>query len=161
MTGFVYAIGNSERVKIGYSADPASRFVKIKSDSGHDCEIIGIIPATVEQEREAHSLLSEYRLHGEWFRREGAVAVFCDMLPAAPVRVRPILFGKEPACPLQTYRKDNGLTLEALAARFGVQKAAVWKWERHRPPADKVLDIEAETKISRHVLRPDVFGEAP
>ena len=63
--------------------------------------------------------------------------------------------------PLYKYRKDNGLTLEAMAAKFGVQKAAVWKWERSKPPADKVLDIEAETKISRHVLRPDVFGPAP
>ena len=63
--------------------------------------------------------------------------------------------------PLYQYRKDNGLTLEAMAVRFGVQKAAVWKWEKSRPPADKVLDIEAATNISRHVLRPDVFGPAP
>jgi transcriptional regulator with XRE-family HTH domain len=63
--------------------------------------------------------------------------------------------------PLYRYRKDNGLTLEALAAKFGVQKAAVWKWERNKVPADKALAVEDLTGISRHDLRPDIFGPSP
>lgn len=63
--------------------------------------------------------------------------------------------------PLARYREENDLTLEQVAQMFGVQKAAVWKWERRGPPADKVLAIEGATGISRHVLRPDIFGPHP
>lgn len=59
--------------------------------------------------------------------------------------------------PLHRYRIERGLTLEAMAALFGVQKAAVWKWERKRVPADKALKVEAVTGISRHDLRPDLY----
>lgn len=62
---------------------------------------------------------------------------------------------------LHQYRTDRGLTLEAMADLFGVQKAAIWKWERRQVPADKVLEVERVTGISRHALREDVFGPAP
>lgn len=48
------------------------------------------------------------------------------------------------------------------AAALGVSKPNVvlnWR-KRERVPADKVLLIEELTGISRHTLRPDVFGEA-
>lgn len=63
--------------------------------------------------------------------------------------------------PLYKWRKDHELTLGAVAERFSVQKAAVWKWEKGQVAADKVLEVERVTGISRHVLRPDVFGPAP
>ena len=44
-----------------------------------------------------------------------------------------------------------------VAERFGVSAQAVYKWDMI--PARKVLDVESETGISRHELRPDVFGE--
>jgi transcriptional regulator with XRE-family HTH domain len=62
---------------------------------------------------------------------------------------------------LTIFREDRRLTLEQVAKMFGVQKAAVWKWERRGPPASKVLQIEAVTGISRHDLRPDIFGPSP
>jgi DNA-binding transcriptional regulator YdaS (Cro superfamily) len=37
---------------------------------------------------------------------------------------------------------------------------AVHKWAV-RVPADRVLLVEGVTGVSRHVLRPDVFGPAP
>ena len=50
----------------------------------------------------------------------------------------------------------------ALAAKLDPpdyrQNVTTWK-ERGRVPAHRVLDVERITGISRHVLRPDVFGE--
>lgn len=40
----------------------------------------------------------------------------------------------------------------------GVTPQAVSQWKK--VPADRVLDVERITGISRHLLRPDVFGAA-
>lgn len=49
---------------------------------------------------------------------------------------------------------------EAVAKLFGVTKAQVSRYEtgKRRVPPEKVAEIERITEISRHVLRPDVFG---
>jgi DNA-binding transcriptional regulator YdaS (Cro superfamily) len=47
----------------------------------------------------------------------------------------------------------------ALSVRLGITKSAVSQWER--VPAEHVLRVESLTGVSRHVLRPDVFGLAP
>jgi DNA-binding transcriptional regulator YdaS (Cro superfamily) len=42
-----------------------------------------------------------------------------------------------------------------------VRHYAVCKWGRARIPAEYVLAIEQATGVSRHDLRPDIFGPAP
>jgi len=54
---------------------------------------------------------------------------------------------------------DPRLTLEELAGRFGVNKSTVLRWEEERVPAERVLDVERETGVSRHDLRPDLYPE--
>lgn len=34
--------------------------------------------------------------------------------------------------PLAKYRKDNGLTQEALATELGVTSTTIWRWEHDR-----------------------------
>lgn len=49
-----------------------------------------------------------------------------------------------------------------LATALGIANVSVvlnWR-SRGQVPADRVIEIEALTKVSRHVLRPDVFGKA-
>lgn len=48
-----------------------------------------------------------------------------------------------------------------LAQQLNVSYQAVQKWMQTGVPATRVLDVERVTGVSRHVLRPDVFGEAP
>lgn len=48
-----------------------------------------------------------------------------------------------------------------LAASIGVAQNVVSNWrKRGKVPAEHVLAIEAATGVSRHLLRPDVFGPA-
>lgn len=61
------------------------------------------------------------------------------------------------ASPLTRYRIERNLTLEQAAAQLGVQKAAVWKWERHGVPVKRVLHVESVTGISRHELCPRFY----
>lgn len=50
----------------------------------------------------------------------------------------------------------------ALASLCGVTPQAVNQWvQQGRPPAKRVLSIEAASGVSRHELRPDVFGREP
>lgn len=44
----------------------------------------------------------------------------------------------------------------SLARELGIKHTALYSW--NRVPAERVLDIERLTGISRHELRPDVFG---
>lgn len=48
----------------------------------------------------------------------------------------------------------------SLAGKLtGITPQAVSQWKR--VPAGRVLEVEAITGISRHDLRPDIFGKAP
>jgi DNA-binding transcriptional regulator YdaS (Cro superfamily) len=60
--------------------------------------------------------------------------------------------------PLVVYRREHEVSQRELAKQFGVLAPAICKWEQRRVPADRVLDVERVTGISRHVLRPDIFG---
>jgi DNA-binding transcriptional regulator YdaS (Cro superfamily) len=44
----------------------------------------------------------------------------------------------------------------ALARELGISKAAVSQWRRI--PVGRALDVERLTGISRHRLRPDIYG---
>lgn len=55
----------------------------------------------------------------------------------------------------------GGLTKTATA--LGIDNPSVianWR-TRRRIPAERTLEVEALTGISRHELRPDIFGAAP
>lgn len=51
----------------------------------------------------------------------------------------------------------------ALAKLLGVTRAAVCQWTAKPTgiPAKRVLDVERVTGVSRHKLRPDIFGDQP
>lgn len=49
-----------------------------------------------------------------------------------------------------------------LARALAVKPNVVTNWRlRKQVPAEQVLAVEAATGVSRHDLRPDVFGDAP
>lgn len=48
---------------------------------------------------------------------------------------------------------------QPLADAIGLHRATVWGWKRI--PAERVLAVERATGISRHELRPDLYGPAP
>jgi DNA-binding transcriptional regulator YdaS (Cro superfamily) len=65
--------------------------------------------------------------------------------------------------PLKRWRTDTKRSPQEAATLIGVTLPMWSRWERamRDVPAVRVLDIEAKTGISRHDLRPDVFGPAP
>lgn len=57
---------------------------------------------------------------------------------------------------LRQYR--DGKTLEDAARSLGVNKTTLLRWEEGsvQIPAERVIEVERVTEISRHVLRPDL-----
>lgn len=62
---------------------------------------------------------------------------------------------KSPLTPLQLAIASVG-TASELARRLQLTPAAVLQWEA--VPAKRVLAVERISGISRHKLRPDIFG---
>jgi DNA-binding XRE family transcriptional regulator len=142
MDGYVYAIKSGNLVKIGYSADPAMRFVKVKSDNA-DAVLLGAARGSLEHEAAIHEILAKHRVSGEWFRYEGHVVTFCSMLPAVKKVERSISDH-----PLAAYRRDNGLTQERLAEKVGVSRWTIVRIEADaRHPSADLLRQFAEMGI--------------
>ncbi|MBI1243783.1 MAG: CI repressor [Alphaproteobacteria bacterium] len=67
---------------------------------------------------------------------------------------------------MSTLKRDPALAaaiekaggVSRLAQLLGIQPSAVSMWPK--PPAGRVLAIEKETGVSRHELRPDIYGPA-
>lgn len=59
---------------------------------------------------------------------------------------------------LATAAKNVGGSTK-LATLLGITASAVSQWDR--VPAERVLDVEAATGVSRYQLRPDIYGEQP
>lgn len=57
----------------------------------------------------------------------------------------------------QVIEAAGGIT--KLAGALGIRHTAIYSW--NRVPAERVLKVEEVTGISRHALRPDVYGEQP
>lgn len=49
----------------------------------------------------------------------------------------------------------------AAAAELKISRQAIWKWDVS--PVERVAELERLSlgKVSRHELRPDIFGQAP
>lgn len=49
--------------------------------------------------------------------------------------------------------------MAALARKLGIKRQAIYQWSR--VPAERVLEIERLTGLSRYILRSDIYGPAP
>jgi DNA-binding transcriptional regulator YdaS (Cro superfamily) len=47
----------------------------------------------------------------------------------------------------------------ALAEGLGVSRQAIYQWRDKRVPAERVLQIEKLTGVTRHELRPDLYPD--
>lgn len=60
--------------------------------------------------------------------------------------------------PLTLVFKQAGSASE-LARRLKITPSAVLQWDK--VPPTRVLEVERITGVSRHLLRPDIFGARP
>lgn len=68
----VYFMSSGSLVKIGYSTQPRSRYLSLRTGCP-DLKTEMLMPGTREDERAFHRRFAEFREIGEWFRPEGAL----------------------------------------------------------------------------------------
>lgn len=62
--------------------------------------------------------------------------------------------------PLVHYRKSRGLSQKTFGKRLGLSgSGTISKWEKGQVPAERVLEVERETGIPRHLIRPDLYPD--
>lgn len=59
---------------------------------------------------------------------------------------------------LRSLLAEAGLRLRDLAKALDVDPATVTRWAQKRVPAERVLDVERVTGLSRSEIRPDLYG---
>lgn len=66
---------------------------------------------------------------------------------------------------LAKFLSSDSIVASHFAEKIGVPAPLLSQWRtgKRRVPAERVLSIEAATggKVTRHELRPDIFGPAP
>lgn len=72
--GYVYFADFGDLVKIGYSVNPKMR---VRSLGG---KLIGYQPGTFKDERAFHFRFGAYWAHGEYFRNEGSLAEYVNLI---------------------------------------------------------------------------------
>lgn len=65
--GYVYFLGISNAIKIGYSVNPWARSNEIVCCEKP--ELMAVISGTTDDERGLHEKFKEFRMNGEWFKR--------------------------------------------------------------------------------------------
>jgi hypothetical protein len=80
--GHIYFLQNGRRklVKIGFSSDHTTRIGGIQSMIPDKLKLIGTVPGSRTLEAELHKRFAKYRVHGEWFSVEGALAAYLERL---------------------------------------------------------------------------------
>lgn len=160
--GFVYVVeSGSGLLKIGFTNDPRRRLTMLRTSSPERLTLLGVVPGTMAHEKAIHELLHPWQVAREWFRPCRAMQPLIDgLVPLSEGRTWDI---PADAHPLRAWRLSRQLTGLQVCAMIGVSKGEWSRWERgHRPiVATRVLEIEALTGVSRHVLRPDIYGPVP
>lgn len=67
-TGYIYFLWCRDRVKIGFSASPTSRFKQLQTGLADEGISFVVVPGTLADERRLHRELTGSRTAGEWFK---------------------------------------------------------------------------------------------
>lgn len=62
---------------------------------------------------------------------------------------------------LHQYLKEKRGRARDLANALGLYEGTISQWREKKVPAERVLAVEEKTGLSRHDLRPDIFGPSP
>lgn len=70
VVGFIYLITNDDFIKLGFSTNVTKRIKSLQTSSPKRLKLIKRVKGTIEQEKQLHRKLLQYRVNGEWYRYE-------------------------------------------------------------------------------------------
>ena len=156
MIYFIQA-GDSGAIKIGTCRDDQikARLGALQIGNPDEFRVLGIMDGNEAYERALHSRFRNHRQRGEWF---APVTEIIDHIRTHGKEFQ-LKRRRHPETPVEHFINKLGGATKAAAALGISNPSVVLNWRmRRQVPADKVLAIEQVSGISRHVLRPDIFG---
>ncbi len=78
MPVYIVQCTGTDRVKIGFSAQPYLRLKKLSTSSPYPLRLVKSVAGDYKTEREFHRHFAEYRRHGEWFEFTDEMLYFMD-----------------------------------------------------------------------------------
>lgn len=154
MIYFIQAGNHAGPVKIGHCTDLSHRLRSLQCGHHENLSVIRTTDGARSVEKWLHRHFSHISLRGEWFSFSG------EMLTINP----PALVDMDcDDSPLNRAISIAG-SQQKLADLLGTTQALIWFWlksSKRGVPAERCIPIEKATGISRHELRPDIFGPAP
>lgn len=100
-TIYFLAIKGGDRIKIGFSTEPRSRFASLQSWCPYELETLHTLKGHKIIESYCHAVLAKHRVRGEWFARCPDVLDFIER-----VRISGVVEGC-PAAPRRRYDQFN------------------------------------------------------
>lgn len=88
--GFTYFIRDEDRIKIGFTIQPAKRMSSLQTANSRELETLLVAPSYMAEEHDTHQRFAHLRERGEWFRAEPELLDFIEDLKvkAAPAMAR-------------------------------------------------------------------------
>ncbi|QKV20536.1 helix-turn-helix domain-containing protein [Oricola thermophila] len=117
--------------------------------SPFNVELIGFFEGTEGDERDLHERFADFHHRGEWFKKEGDLARWCDGIAGRGLNNSAIVH-------LRKYLKAKRGRLTSLANGIGVRPGTISQWDRI--PADRVFAVSRLTGIPIEELRPDLVN---
>lgn len=151
----IYFIESQGLVKIGFSLKPLLRVNKIKSDSPHPCNLIGVMDGTREDEADVQSKFSHLRHRAEWYRLDHELRSFIESYPP----IKAVKDKPEPTDPISRWMWLNDSTDRHLGALMGVSQTQVNRVRRGKsdPSCDFLRSLHKVTGVTpNEVLGIDV-----
>jgi hypothetical protein len=136
-------------VKIGFAADPERRLLLLQAGCPYRLYLTRVVDGDRRLEAAFHETFAEHRIARDWFH-------WSDDMALATATPRPA--GALSAILRQHLKAERG-RLTQLAEALAINPSAISQWEK--VPAERVPAVEEATGISRHDLRPDLYGPAP
>lgn len=146
-------------IKIGLSKRPISRCKAM------GCEFLGWMPGDYAKEQGIHRIFESHHHDGEWFRDNDALREFIKRFATTQNAPAGNEGGeiKDNGGPAQALERAIGKAGSAykLAQLLGCPRQTVYKWVKEGRVLSRssAVHVEQETGVSRHELRPDLFGE--
>lgn len=115
-TSYVYFIANKRRglIKIGTSEDPRKRLGALSNGGIDVLHLVAVIPGDERYESTLHDRFAAHNVAGEWFKHEGELASFLELLPSVNIdveaprfrqRVKPSLTAEQKAAIAKQHRE--------------------------------------------------------
>ena len=162
MTVYFIQSGHEGPIKIGHtSGEVAARVDNLQTGNPNRLHVLLEIDGGLRKELDLHNTFAAFRFRNEWFYPAHEILAFIKANTVSPelgLEGADPLVERSPMEHLLTWLKSERGRTARLANDLGISSPAISQWDS--VPADKVLKVEAHTGISRHDLRPDVFGIA-